>query len=164
MNGIGGRVTIEKLLMGKTVIVGIGNLLRGDDGLGPCLVERLKRKLDVPCINAESCLDRYVGKIAREHPDTVLFIDAVHLGRKPGAFEIMRADEVLDTKTSTHDLTPRSAMDILKERTDSQLYLLGVQPANVQIGVGISSKIMKTVRYLDRAITRAARRRVTDRE
>jgi len=34
------------LLNGKIVFVGIGNSMRGDDGLGPVLVERLKDKVD----------------------------------------------------------------------------------------------------------------------
>lgn len=159
MNGYECRATIEEMFEGKTVIVGIGNVLRGDDGLGSYLVERLQKKLDVPCINAESSLDRYVGKIARERPDTVLLIDAVHLGEEPGAFEIIKAEDVVDTKTSTHDLTPRSATDILKRRIDGKVYLLGVQPANLQLGEPISRKIKKTVHYLERRIARAAKRR-----
>ena len=164
MNGIGGRTTIDELFEGKTVIVGVGNVLRGDDGLGPLLVERLRKKLDVPCINAESSLDRYVGKIARERPDTVLLIDAVDLGEERGALEIMHPEDVIDTRTSTHDLTPRTATDMLRRMMDGKLYLLGVQPANMQIGEGFSRRIKKTVRYLERRITRAVKRRAVERE
>ena len=129
MNGAKNGSTFENLFEGKTVIVGVGNILRGDDGLGPYLVERLKDKLNIPCINAESSLDRYVGTIARERPDTVLLIDAVHLDEKPGSYEVMEGDEIIDTKTSTHDLTPKSATEQLQQRIDGKVYILGVQPA-----------------------------------
>ena len=157
MNTETGGITIEELFRGKAVVVGIGNVLRGDDGLGPCLVQRLAGKLDIPCFNAESSLDRYVGRIARESPDRVVFVDATHLGKEPGSFEVLPAESVAETRTSTHDSTPRSAAEMLGQMIDGEMYLLGVQPENVQIGEGLSRRIARTVRRLERRITRAAR-------
>jgi hydrogenase 3 maturation protease len=164
MKGTSKGSAFEKIFEGKTVIVGVGNILRGDDGLGPHLVERLKEKLDVTCINAESSLDRYVGPIARERPDSVLLIDAVHLDAKPGSYEVMEPDQIIDTKTSTHDLSPKDVMGQLRRRIDGKVYLLGVQPASVKLGDGISRKIKRTVRYLERRIVKTVKSRVLEQE
>ena len=59
---------LKRLLIGKVVIVGIGNSLRGDDALGPLLVERLKERVKVPCIDAGRSLENYIGKILKEEP------------------------------------------------------------------------------------------------
>ena len=45
---------------GKVVIVGIGNLLRGDDGFGPALIERLSGNVEARCIDAG--MDGYLAK------------------------------------------------------------------------------------------------------
>ena len=65
MNGVTDtrKTTLADILKGKIVIVGIGNILKGDDGLGPILSERLETVLDIPCINAGSALENYIGRL-----------------------------------------------------------------------------------------------------
>ena len=58
----------EKIFKGKVVIVGVGNVLRGDDGLGPVFVERLKSKVGVPCINAGNAFENYMGCLLYTSP------------------------------------------------------------------------------------------------
>ena len=63
------------VLRGKTVIVGMGNPLRGDDGFGPALIERLRGKVSATCIDAGIAPENYVGRIVKETPDTILLVD-----------------------------------------------------------------------------------------
>ena len=149
---------MKDVLKGKTVIVGLGNVLRGDDGLGPTLVERLGKRLDTPCIDAGGGLERYIGKIARENPETVLFIDAVHLGQEPGAFEFLEPDDLLKAGISTHDLSPGFMLDMFRRMIKGSILLLGVQPQNLSIGEGISGTVMKTLRVLEEKIVAAVKR------
>jgi hydrogenase maturation protease len=162
MNGTKCALTMKDLFVGKTVIVGIGNILHGDDGLGPYLVDRLKKRIVVPCINAECSLDRYIGKIAREDPDTVVLVDAVHLNEKPGSVEILEPEELVDTRTSTHDLTPSSTVEILKQVITGEVYLLGIQPACVRLGAKISRRVKKAIRRLERRIVKTVKRRAAE--
>ena len=71
---------LEDVFKGKVVIVGIGNTMKGDDGFGPALVERLSPKVKAVCIDAGSAPENYTGKIVKEKPDTILIVDALHLG------------------------------------------------------------------------------------
>ena len=149
---------LGQIIEGKVVIVGMGNCLRGDDGLGPSLMERLKKKLDITCINAGSTLENYLGKIVREDPDTVLLIDAVHLGLEPGAYEIMDPEEVNPTGFSTHDISPKMHLDLLSRSINGKIFLLGVQPGQLTLGSKISAEVRKTLRILERRITKAVSR------
>ena len=37
------KSVLKEIFKGKIVIVGVGNTLRGDDGFGPMLIEKLKK-------------------------------------------------------------------------------------------------------------------------
>ncbi len=144
----------KDVIRGKTVIVGIGNILKGDDGLGPALVESLKGKTSAVLIDAGTAPESYTGRIIREKPDTVLFVDAVHLDRPPGAFDILRREEILKSGLTTHDLSPRMLIEYLTAQTQAEIYLLGVQPhkGNIGLGDGMSREVTDALKQLEQLI------------
>ena len=50
----------------KVVLLGIGNILKGDDGFGPALVHELEGKVPITCIDAGPAPENYAGKIIKE--------------------------------------------------------------------------------------------------
>ncbi|UCF96975.1 MAG: hydrogenase maturation protease [Spirochaetaceae bacterium] len=149
----------QKILKGKVVIVGVGNTLRGDDGLGPAFVEQLQDKVDVPCINAGNALENHLGPIIRERPDTVLLVDAVHLNLDPGDARIVDPSRIVHAGLSTHDVSAGLFLDFLVEETGCTVFLLGVQPEQIELGSGISDTIEKTLGALEQEIIDALRGR-----
>lgn len=143
------------LLKGKVVLVGTGNVLRGDDGLGPELVERLRKRLRVPCIDAGTALENHLGRILREKPDTLLLIDAVHLGAGPGDYRLLDAGELAEQGLSTHDMSLRLALRYLEGQMPGRVTLLGVQPARLDFGEGLSARVRRAVGVLERRIAEA---------
>jgi hydrogenase maturation protease len=143
------------ILSGRTVYVGVGHVLRGDDGLGPRLVARLKKRLAAPCIDAGASLERYLGRILRLEPDTVLLADAVHLGLEPGAWRILEPAELLAGGLSTHDLSLSFHLEELAGRLPGKIYLLGVQPRWLTLGRGLSAEVRSTLRDLEARIVEA---------
>ena len=139
---------LAPILKGKIVIVGIGNLLRGDDGFGPYLVELLRDGITAVCIDAGTAPESYIGKIIKEEPDTVLIVDAVHLGLPAGKFRVMEKSEILKSGFTTHDLSPRMFMDHLEQGTRAHIYMLGVQPQSVHFGDEMSEPVKKTAGQL----------------
>jgi hydrogenase 3 maturation protease len=146
---------LGRLLRGKVVIVGTGNELRGDDGLGPALVRRLRKRLPAPCIDAGTALENHLGPILREEPDTVLLVDAVQLGREPGDYELLDAQALGQQGLSTHDMGLGLALELLKTQVRGEIILLGVQPQQLTLGRGISPGVRRTLRTLERGITEA---------
>ena len=145
----------QAIFKGKVVIVGIGNPLRGDDGLGVELIRSLKEKLKAICIEAGISLERYAGKIIKEKPEAILLIDAVHLSCVPGKYEILKKEGILNSGFSTHDLSPKMFIEYLEKNTSADIYLLGVQPKSVSFGEGLSPQVEVTLKELERLIHEA---------
>jgi hydrogenase 3 maturation protease len=150
----GGNV-LARILKGKVVIVGVGNVLRGDDGLGPLFVEALKSKVAATCINAGNAFENYLGVIIRERPETVLLVDAVHLDMNPGEFAIVDPSRIEHGGLSTHDISPSLFLNFLVEETRCNVFLLGVQPEQIEMGTGISQTVRETLRILEKEIVEA---------
>ena len=66
-------------------VIGLGNFLKGDDAIGPVVIEKLSKSFEETDLNlidagadAISVLDYLIGK------DPVVIIDCAKMGRKPG--------------------------------------------------------------------------------
>jgi hydrogenase 3 maturation protease len=148
-------VPLEEILQGKVVLFGIGNTLRGDDALGPLLVEQLKDKVNAICINAEGSPENYLGKAIKENPDTLLMIDAVHMNLSPGEYRVLVPEELEDTVFSTHDIPLTMLTEYLRSETKMDIYILGVEPQHLELGHDISPKIRQTIELLKEKIIRS---------
>ena len=146
--------TFEKIFKGKVVIVGIGNTLRGDDGFGPALIERLRGKVRAVCLDAGSAPENLTGKIVKEKPDTILIVDALHLGIAPGEYEILKKDEIVKSGLSTHDISPTMFIEYLESQTCANIYMLGVQPKDISFGREMSDSVKKTLEEIAQRLQR----------
>jgi hydrogenase maturation protease len=145
----------REILQGKVVIVGVGNRLCGDDGLGPLLAGRLARRCRQPCIDAGDALERHLGRIAGENPDTILLVDAAHLGSTPGDHAVLGPGELAGVGFSTHRLPLKLQLEELARRVGSRIYLLAVQPRSVELGKSVCGEVRRSLRRLEKRITRA---------
>jgi hydrogenase maturation protease len=88
----------------RTLIIGYGNPLRGDDAVGWHIAQRLTNESEAQVIACHGLLPELAAAIA--HADEVIFIDA-DVGKFPG--EIQRQTVQHDTKpvrAMLHALTP----------------------------------------------------------
>ena len=145
------------VLRGKVVLVGIGNALRGDDGFGPCLVERLRDHVPAVCLDVGAAPENYAGRIARENPDTILLADAVHLNRAPGEYALLGIADILRSGFTTHDMSPHLFIEYLEVHTRAAIYLLGLQPKSLSLGTEMSEPVRRAVRALATQIGEALR-------
>ncbi|MFH1594658.1 MAG: hydrogenase 3 maturation endopeptidase HyCI [Candidatus Omnitrophota bacterium] len=137
---------LKDILKGKVVIVGIGNVLKGDDGFGPALIERLNTTgVDATCIDAGTSLENYFGKIAKEDPDVILIVDAAHLELNPGECAILESEDILRSGLTTHDISPKMFIDYLKDHTRASVYMLGVQPESISLGDEMSATLGRSL-------------------
>jgi len=146
------RRRLKTLLNGKVVVFGIGNRLRGDDAIGPELVDRIGGRVGAVCVNGENAPEMYLGRIARESPDVVLVVDAVHLGRSAGAIGVLEPEDLSQPFFTTHDLPLRFLIDRLRTRTRCRVCILGVQPKRLSIGSGLSRSGRRALRLLERLL------------
>jgi hydrogenase 3 maturation protease len=144
------------VLKGKAVFMGVGNTLRGDDGLGPVMVERLRERGEFICINAGDVPENHIGSVVRENPDTLVIIDAAQLYAEPGAYRMMTREEILEVGFSTHTVSPAVLMGHLGEVIEAGIFLLGIQPKSIQVGEELSEEVKRTIDELIGMIERAS--------
>jgi len=132
---------IRDLLKGRIVYMGMGNILRGDDGIGPKLVEVLRKK-GAGVVDAGTVPESYIGPVKRLEPDTIVMIDAVHLDREPGSVELLERDEILENSGfSTHSLSPVLVMERLESETGAAVFMLAIQPGTLKLGDPLSPAV-----------------------
>jgi hydrogenase maturation protease len=136
--------------MKKIGIIGIGNLLRKDDGVGIVLLERLqKQKKELPK-NIEF-IDGGTGGMNLLHLlaqfDIVLLIDAVDFKARPGQARVFSLKDIQSQKKpvmmSTHDSDFLNLLRLSQELKElpETLVIFGVQPRDVSYGMGLSKEI-----------------------
>lgn len=146
---------LKDRLQGKVLIVGIGNRLRGDDGVGPEIINRLNNPLPrLLLFDVGETPENYLGKIVKQKPDTIVLIDAVDLGGSPGTVKIIEKDDIRDESLSTHNASLNLVAKYLQEETSADVFLIGIQPKTTEFGREISQPVRggleKIVRMLER--------------
>ena len=143
----------------KTVVLGLGNILHADDGVGPHAIIRLRADSRVPAdvslveggtLGLE--LLPYVWDCAR-----LIVIDAVDVGEPPGTVVRMSGEELnsLPGKSSAHQLGVSDLLVALRvlARRQPMVTLLGVQPGNTDWSTELSSPVAAVMHsLLDAAI------------
>jgi hydrogenase 3 maturation protease len=133
----------------RTVLMGVGNVLRGDDAFGPELAGMLAGKTELVCIDAGTTPENQIGAAARHHPQTILIADAVHLGLDAGACAILEGNEIARfTGLGTHDASPALFLERLQDATGASVRMLAVQPLSLDFGGLLSDPVRLTMRGL----------------
>ena len=148
---------LSKLRDSATVIVGIGNVLKGDDGAGPLVCEQLAGKVCAELIDAGTVPENYIQPIIKKAPQNLLIIDAIDFGASPGTISIFEPEQLNSSAFSTHTLSPRLFADMvcrnIKGGGNVDVYFVGIQPAQTQLGQSISPDVGQAVRRLVRVLT-----------
>jgi hydrogenase 3 maturation protease len=127
------------------VFVGVGNRMLGDDGIGPALLDLLRES--VPhVVDAGVTPEDYTGVIRRLEPLVIIFLDAVDWGADPGCVRIVETGEVSRVRMGVHKISPEVLMEYLHEETGADVFIIGVQPANIAPSRGLSPGSRRAVR------------------
>jgi hydrogenase maturation protease len=138
-----------------TLVLGLGNLLLGDEGLGVRALEDLQSRYDLPA--DLGCLDGGVagmGLLAHvEGVRQLLVIDAVQAGREPGSLIRLEGAEIPEgcsLKLSLHQLglPDLLALSRLRGTLPPRVVLWGMEPACLEPGVGLSAPVASRLRQL----------------
>jgi len=141
---------LKEHLLGKAVILGIGSTLRSDDGVGSLLASRIKDKVPFIVYDAGSSPENYLGKIIKDNPQTVVLIDAVDFGGKPGEFRVVEPDDIQTVNFfSTHNASISLAINYLKSHLQADIIVLIIQPKSIAFGDNLSPEITKTLNTLE---------------
>ena len=124
----------------KILLVGIGNVLRSDDGVGVYIGRKIAESCSIPVIIAEVSIENYIGKINGLNPDILILADCVNLNEEPGSWKILNINELEDLTYNTHNLSLRRLGDFFT----MQVYVLAIQPANLRFGEALTPEVKKS--------------------
>ena len=139
--------------VGRLCVVGIGNRVAGDDGAGSALADRLAGQLAVRSggppagriIDAGIAPENHLEPIVRDEPDTVLLVDAVDFGGRPGSIRLLDARALSAGGLSTHATSLSLIRGYLSARSSARVVLLGIQPRHLHMGAALSEEVAATV-------------------
>ena len=119
----------------KVIIVGIGNELKCDDGVGPFIINKLKKKdIENPnliLIDGQTVPENFTGKIKKENPSHIILIDACVMGCKPGEFKIVNDDDFVNIGISTHSMSLSYFVKYLKQNNNFKIIFIGIEPKSM---------------------------------
>ena len=133
----------------RVLIIGYGNILRGDDGVGVTAAENLRETVqDNSHVTILTC-QQLTPELANEMSkfDRVIMIDAAR-GDRPGEITVKRVEAEGTLTTFTHELQPSTLLACSRELYGSspETYLVTVTGATFDFSDKLSdttSKIMK---------------------
>jgi hydrogenase maturation protease len=138
----------------RLVILGIGNLLKGDDGVGVRVIEALAARDDLPA--GVELLDGGTGGptllVHFEGARALILIDAVDLSAPPGTIRVFGLDDIEPTDDrpapfSLHDVDILAMFDLARRlgRLPHVIRIIGIQPERFDLGDRLSPAVAAAV-------------------
>ena len=132
----------------KALVLGIGNLLIGDEGVGCKAVEEITSRYQLPpeveCIDGGTAgfelLSLFDGK------GLVILIDALRNDMEPGTSVMIEGEDVPKaflTSISPHQLGISDVLAAaqLTENLPEHLILFGIEPKELEVGIGLTPEV-----------------------
>jgi hydrogenase maturation protease len=146
------------------LVLGLGNLLCGDDGLGAAAVARLDRDWEAP----EGVLVMDGGTLGLsllphiEDARDVILVDAVAADEPPGSLVLLAGEDVAPAvrhRLSPHQIGVADLLDgaRLHDRCPDRLVLVGLVPATISLGVERSEAVERRLPDLVAEVVAQAR-------
>ncbi len=138
---------IRDRLKGIVTIIGIGNIMRGDDGFGPRLIESLKKKsTKANLFDCGTVPENYIFPILTTSCDTVILVDVADLKAEPGVMKVLSLNELSGAGLSTHNSSIRLFTDLLMTgKDDLNIFAVTVQPKSIAFGENLSPAVSESI-------------------
>ncbi len=143
----------------RVVVIGVGNRYRRDDGFGPTVIDAIAAELPPDVVVHESdgeptrLLDMWDGA------DLAVVVETVRQGAEPGTIADIDATTGLDAAADggaggTHSLGIADAIALARalERTPRRLRVIGVEPADLGQGAGLSDAVTRSLATVSRLV------------
>jgi hydrogenase maturation protease len=142
---------------GTTIVIGVGNEFRRDDGAGPRVIDRLGNLAGVRMAICDGEPARLIG--LWEDADLAVVVDAVR-GEQPGRLHELDLDTVGRHRgsSSSHALGLEAAVELAQalDRLPARLVILAVEGADFNLGLGLSPPVAAALPELAARVARHA--------
>jgi len=131
----------------NTLIIGVGNLYRSDDGAGPCIASRLREFVPVGVTVLEESGEGAALLEAWQGATAVILVDAAQSGAPPGTIHRIdaRRQQVPSRffHYSSHAFGVGEAIEMARvlHLLPASLLLYGIEGRNFSEGIGLSEEV-----------------------
>jgi hydrogenase maturation protease len=144
---------------GSTVVIGLGNVILSDDGVGVHAVRRLRERPaiaeDVVLIEGGTAGLLLLPSLADAR--RAILVDAIDTGAAPGTLTRLDGKEWMSgfsIRMTPHDVALEDLLSAaqLTDAWPEKLVLLGVQPASIALGIELTPPVADAVHTLIDAV------------
>ena len=142
-------------MQSKVALIGIGNILMRDEGVGVHAVKYIQTHFEIPpeleIVDGGTTGLDLLPFI--ENRDFVLFVDTVNFDKAPGHIDVLRNEQIpalFGVKDSLHHM---GLMDVLAaaqllDRLPKKMCLIGIQPQTIETGLELTDTIQERLEDL----------------
>ena len=128
----------------ERILMGIGNMLAGDDGVGALLARQAASKgapgwLSIPC---GTLPEAFAHRVRRERPRLLVIVDAAEMGLPPGEVRLLPKRRLGSAAIGTHGMALRLLVSEL-EKSAGSVRFIGIQPSRKGLGKCLSAPVRK---------------------
>jgi hydrogenase maturation protease len=133
-----------------TVVVGLGNPLMADDGIGPYLLEKLsvifRGHPDIDLVNGGTGGMSLLHIIANRAK--VILIDCASMGTPPGTIRHFTPDDVASAKSlshfTLHETDILNVLEISRQLGEypHEVIIFGIEPVRIEMGQTLSHELL----------------------
>ena len=136
----------------KIAVLGIGNLIMQDEGVGIHVIRKLENEYtfqpEIELIDGGTSGSELYGFF--EDNDKMIIVDAVNFDEEPGFIGSIEKDDILkrlNTKMSMHNLGLTDVLSHVKllDIEPSEIFLVGIQPAVIELHDELSEIVSERV-------------------
>ncbi len=141
---------LRELLLGKSfVILGVGNRLRGDDGVGAELAEELSGLPGGERVwETGTVPENYLGRIVKIGPDVIIILDSVDFGQRPGKLEGFGLSDLSGGMICSHSFSLAGMREWFDQLGLGKTVVIGIQPKSLELGSGLSREVSEAKDFL----------------
>ena len=122
----------------KILFVGIGNVLKSDDGVGVYISKHIHIHNNISVLTVEVSIENYIGKINSLDADILVLLDCIKKKKPPGSYwELIPVSRLKGHTTNTHNISLAQVSELF----NAPAYILGVQPKHLEFGENLSPEV-----------------------
>jgi hydrogenase 3 maturation protease len=139
------RLTVAFSNAATVTIIGIGNDLKADDGIGPYVIEELQNRTPshIELINASTVPENFLSHLIESNPHLILLIDAALMQTKPGTIKLIDKESIGGVAFSSHQLPLTFFLEYLENNINTTILILGIQPLTDEFAQPISNPVQQ---------------------
>lgn len=134
-------VKLNEKMSKPVLLFGYGNLSRGDDALGPLLLEYVESHCDLEAIDIFTDFQLQIEHaLDLENRRLVLFVDASVACAKSFDFTVLKPGK--DESYTTHAMSPAAVLDVyqsIKNQSPPPCFLLSIKAEQFELGNSLST-------------------------